>query len=209
VTSAADPVGAGFAATLARPGGNVTGLSQGGPEMATKTMEVLRILLPRLSRIAFVFIDDKVGRLLASFPEQAAKSAGLVPVMYPVRENEDLPRLFRSIAAASCPAAYWGFVPGNEEADAVREAIRARIALVSGLEVLTEMGALASLSADDQNFDERAAEILVKIFRGASPAGIPFEYPQRFRFALNAATAARLGVKVGPDMRLRADRVID
>jgi putative ABC transport system substrate-binding protein len=210
VTTAADPVGAGFAASLARPGGNVTGLSRGGPEMATKTMEVLRMLMPRLSRMAFIFIDHPDGRLLSSFSEEAAKAAGLVAAQYPVKENEDLARLFQSIAASGCQAAYWGFVPMNDELVAIREALQARLALVSGAEYLTERGALVSFAAAErETFAERSADMLVKIFRGTPPGEIPFEYPRRFRFAINAATAARLGVKVTPDLRLRADRVIE
>lgn len=209
VTSAADPVGSGFAATMARPGGNVTGLAQGGPEMAGKVMEVLRLLMPRLDRIAIVAFDDAPGRMLAGFPERAAKAAGLATVRIPIREEDDLPRLFRGIAEQGCQAAYWAFAPRNDEEAAVREAMRMRIAFASSLEYLVEKGALASFAADGSQFVERSADLVAKILGGAKPGDIPFEYPQRFRFVLNAATAAKLGLKVTPDLRLRADRVIE
>jgi putative ABC transport system substrate-binding protein len=209
VTSVTDPVGSGFAATMARPGGNVTGLSQGGPEMAAKTMEVLRILMPRLDRIAIVAYDDAPGRMLAAFPEQAAKAAGLATVRTPIREEDDLPRLFRGIAAQGCQAAYWAFAPRNDEEAAVREALRARIAFVTSSEDLVEKGALVALGSDDSNFVVRSAELVAKILGGARPGDIPFEYPQRFRFVVNARTASVLGIKLAPDIRLRADRVIE
>jgi putative ABC transport system substrate-binding protein len=209
VTSSIDPVGSGFAATMARPGGNVTGMSQGGPEMATKTMEVLRILMPRLTRIAIVAYDDAPGRMLSSFPEKAATAAGLATIRTPILVEDDIPRLFRGIAARGCQAVYWAFAPRNDEEAAVREALRARIAFVCASEYLVERGALVALGSDDSNFVERSAELVAKILAGAKPGDIPFEYPQRFRFALNAATAAKLGLKVAPDLRLRADRVIE
>lgn len=209
VTSTTDPVGSGFAATMARPGGNVTGLAQGGPEMAGKMMELLRRLMPRLDRIAIVAFDDAPGRMLAGFPEQAAKAAGLATVWIPILEEDDIPRLFRSVAAQGCHAVYWAFAPRNDEEAAVREALRARIAFASALEALVEKGALLSFAADGSQMVERYAELVAKILRGARPGDIPIEYPQRFRFVLNAATAAKLGLKVTPDLRLRADRVID
>jgi len=209
VTSTTDPVGSGFAATMARPGGNVTGLAQGGPEMAGKMMELLRRLMPRLDRIAIVAFDDAPGRMLAGFPEQAAKVAGLATVRIPILEEDDIPRLFRSVAAQGCHAVYWAFAPRNDEEAAVREALRARIAFASALEALVEKGALLSFAADGSQMVERYAELVAKILRGARPGDIPIEYPQRFRFVLNAATAAKLGLKVTPDLRLRADRVID
>lgn len=209
VTSTTDPVGSGFAATMARPGGNVTGLAQGGPEMAGKMMELLRRLMPRLDRIAIVAFDDAPGRMLAGFPEQAAKAAGLATVRIPILEEDDIPRLFRSVAAQGCHAVYWAFAPRNDEEAAVREALRARIAFASALEALVEKGALLSFAADGSQMVERYAELVAKILRGARPGDIPIEYPQRFRFVLNAATAAKLGLKVTPDLRLRADRVID
>lgn len=209
VTSSFDPVGSGFAATMARPGGNVTGMSQGGPEMATKTMEVLRILMPRLTRIAVVAFDDAPGRMLSSFPEQAAKAAGLATVRAPILIEDDIPRLFRGIAAKGCQAVYWAFAPRNDEEAAVREALRARIAFASTSEHLAEKGALVSLRNDNDQMIERHAELAAKILSGAKPGDIPFEYPQRFRFVLNAATAAKLGLKVTPELRLRADRVIE
>ena len=209
VTTATDPVGSGFAVTLARPGGNVTGLSQGGPEMAAKTMEVLRIMMPRLGRIAIVAYDDAPGRMLAAFPEQAANAAGLATVRIPIREEDDLPRLFRGIAAQGCQAAYWAFAPLIDEEAAVREAVRARIAFVSASEDLVEKGALVALGSDGSNFIERSSVLVAKILGGARPGDIPFEYPQRFRFVVNARTATTLGIKLAPDIRLRADRVIE
>ncbi len=209
VTSTIDPVGSGFAATMARPGGNVTGFAQGGPEMAAKTMEVLRIMMPRLGRIAIVAQDDSAGRMLAGFLDLAAKAAGLATVRTPIRDEDDLPRLFRDIAAQGCQAVYWAFAPRHDEEAAVREALQARIAFASADPSLVEKGALVALRSDDSRSDERYAELVAKILGGAKPGDIPFEYPQRFRFVLNTATAAKLGVKVTPDLRLRADRVIE
>lgn len=104
---------------------------------------------------------------------------------------------------------YWAFAPRNDEEAAVREAARARIAFVCAAERLVERGALVALGSDDSHFVDRSAGLVAKIPGGAKPGDIPFECPQRFRFTLNAATAAKLGLKVPPDLRLRADRVID
>jgi putative ABC transport system substrate-binding protein len=208
VTNVADPVGAGFAASIAKPGGNITGYSQGLPEVAAKTIEVLRLMVPRLKRLAIFLYDAPVPKQIASYLENAAKEVGLEPVTTLCEDAQDAIRSLRLLPAKGVRAAY--LFAFGEVAQVAREAIRARIPLMSLSESWVEGGMLASLSAFDQVlYGPRMATMIVQIFDGANPADMPFHYPQQFRFVLNRRTATALGIVVTPELLLRADRVID
>jgi putative ABC transport system substrate-binding protein len=221
VTDVGDPVSTGFAASIARPGGNITGLHQGFEQTALKKIELLRRLVPGLGCIVWVGARPQLA-WIDSF-ERAARSA-VMPVHRVVAESmqgepgrtvidgEGLRAAFRSLPAA-CRAAHL-YSPGENLVRAVAElALERRIAVAhaggDGSHVRRE-GMLLSYEgawSDDERHDRRAA-IVGRILRGEDPARIPFEGPFRYRFTLNLATARRIGVAVPNDVLVLADEVI-
>jgi putative ABC transport system substrate-binding protein len=206
----ADPVGSGFAASLARPGGNVTGLSGALGDVAGKSIEIMRALVPRLSRLAVFHWREGNWTEVAGFVLKAARDAGIeasgVPLtLPPTRILDALPE----VRARGAGAAYYSSGTSSEHVGALAAAaIRARLPLWSPFEEVAEAGALGSLAASG-NDDEELAALLDRVLRGANPAELPIRYPQRFRLVINNRTALALGLKVPSDVLLRADRVIE
>ena len=210
VTWVGDPVSLGFASSLARPGGNVTGLALGIEVTATKMIELMRLFIPRLARVGMVHYDHAVSRHNMGFLERAARAAGLEPAMIPYRENVPIPRAFDDLAARRIQVANWALFPEGDEVRAVaRAAIERRIALFTNQEEWVEGGFLASFSGYEPDIGSRMAAVVDKIFAGANPAEIPFQFPQRFRYWINRRTATALGIALTPELLLRADRVIN
>jgi len=209
-TFVGDPVGSGFAQSLARPGGNITGLSIGIREVAQKQIELLRSTLPRLSKLAIV------GEITApTFRENtepivsAASAAGLTPQLAQVSSIAEMETVLRGLPASGRGAA---FLMGNlervDEVAAVQLAIRLRVPAITGDDDLVEKGALFSYSLYHEDPARRATAIIDKLLRGADPAMIPFELPNKSRFVINRRTATAIGVKFPADFLLRADKVI-
>lgn len=210
VAMLADPVGSGFAASLVRPGGNVTGLSGALGDVAGKSIEMMRALVPRLSRVAVFHWREGNWTEVAGFVLKAARDAGVeatsVPIALPATRILDEVPAMRS---RGFDAAYLSSGTSAGQAAALAAAaIRARLPMWSPFEELTEAGLLGSLAAAGNDDDELAA-VLDRVLRGAKPAELPIRYPQRFRLALNVRTANALGLRVAPDVRLRADRTIE
>jgi putative ABC transport system substrate-binding protein len=208
VASVADPIAGGFAKSLARPGGNITGLSQGLLEIATKVMEVTKLLVPRLTRLAIFAVDRPELNYLPAYAQKAARDLGVEPVMAYWKNPDAWVGQLRGLAAKGIHAAFWIGVTGGEKS-IIAEALRARVAMVSIYEVLVELGMLASLNSEDSGFAARMAALIEQVFNGANPAEMPFQYPDRFRFVVNRRTASAIGIKLAPEILLRADRVID
>ncbi|MCM2328603.1 MAG: ABC transporter substrate-binding protein [Lysobacter sp.] len=208
VTTVADPVGAGFAESIRRPGGNITGLSQGIAETSAKAMELLKLIIPGLRRIALLDREEPQARLIASYREKAAREVGLEPVMVASNSPEEMTAVLRDLRARKIEAAFWGLAPGHPGKIA-HDAVRARVPLVTSVESFVEAGMLASLGHSELDYGPRTATVIEQVFRGANPAELPFQYPERFRFVLNRRTAEMLGIAVRPELLLRADRVID
>lgn len=208
VTSVADPVGSGFAVSLARPGGNVTGLAQGVAETAGKSIEIVRQLVPRLTRLAVFHGSGAIGTRFARHYERAARAAGIEPDMFPAGDEASLVAAIRRAASRRVGAGLLALSDGFG-AKAVRAAIEARLPLVGHQDHLTEDGCLASYYAFDADGPDRLAGVAEKVLRGGDPATIPFQYPLTYRLVLNRRTAAALGIELPPDLLLRADRVIE
>jgi putative ABC transport system substrate-binding protein len=208
VTSVADPVASGFAASLARPGGNVTGLAQGVAETAGKSIEIVRRLVPRLARLAVFHGAGAIGTRFARHYERAARAAGIEPEMYPTGDEASLVAAIRRAASSRVPAGMLTISDGYG-APGARSAVEARLPLVGHQEHLTDSGCLASYYAWDPDGPDRLAAVAEKVIRGGDPATIPFQYPLTYRLVLNRRTAAALGIELPADLLLRADRVIE
>lgn len=210
VTTVADPVAMGLAASISRPGGNVTGLSGGMAETAVKAMEFTKALVPRLARIA-IFHDsrDMASRFAATYA-QAARDVGVDPLMIAAFEGANLVRALRELPPGRAQAGLMAWSPPDGVGDFYREAIARRLPLVGVVERDAEAGALVAYTAYDRMPSvERLAAVIEQLLRGGDPATIPFQYPDGFRLVVNRRTAAALGIVVPPDLLLRADRVIE
>jgi putative ABC transport system substrate-binding protein len=206
-----DPVAAGLVASLARPGGNVTGLSLQSTDLAGKRLELLREVLPNLRKLAIlVNVSNPGGVLEMNEAEAAARALGLDVAKIEIRQAEDIAPGFEAIKGRA-DALYVG-------PDALVNANRVRIHTLSlsaqlptlyGLRGFVEVGGLMSYGANVADLFRRAAEIIDKILRGAKPADIPVEQPTKFELVINLKTAKALGLEMPPMLLARADEVID
>ena len=210
--SAGDPVGNGLVESLARPGGNVTGLSIQLTETVGKRLGLLREVVPALSRLAILFnaMDKQVHPELDA-TQSAARALGLNVVEYGIRHGEeDLapaiePLRGRADALYVCLDPF--IVTNAARINAL--ALAARLPVMHGIRQNTLAGGLISYGPDFPDMSRRTAEIVDKILRGAKPADIPVEQPTKFDLVINLKTAKALGLDVAPTLLSRADEVIE
>lgn len=207
VAHAPDPVAAGFAKSVARPGGNVTGLSDGFDETAPKSVEILRRLVPRAKRVAVLHEPRPVSQKVAAYYEQAARDLGLEPVMISSTNRDELLAALRDLPARGIASAIWmAFGHPRKVAEA---ALAARVPVIGYDHEATRFGCLASYAGYEPDPVPKLARAVAQILRGANPGDIPFQLPQQFRLAINRGTAAALGIAIPADIRLRADMVFE
>jgi len=207
VVHAPDPVAAGFARSVARPGGNFTGLSDGFDETAPKSVEILRRLLPKAMRVAVLHEPRPVSTKVAAYYERAARDVGLEPVMISSTNRDELLAALRALPARRIDAAIWiAFGHPRKVAEA---ALAARVPVVGADHEATRMGWLASYAGYEPDPVPKLARAVAQILRGAHPGDIPFQLPQQFRLAINRSTAAALGIAIPADILVRADMVFD
>ena len=204
VTNVGDPVGSGFARDLKRPGGNVTGLSQNRRELFRKEIELVRLLLPRTRAVA-ILVDEslKAARTFAALLVEAAAEASIATEVIPI-DSGTLEARMREAKARGLEAAFYF---GRDGAAAVAAAMRHRVAAFGGSCPRVETGELACV--DDTTDPRQMAAMVAKVLGGANPAEMPFLSTNRYVIHVNARTAARLGIAIPPEVRLRADRVIE
>ena len=208
-----DPVGTGFVASLARPGGNVTGLSTISPELSGKRLELLREALPGLSRVAFLWNPDVRGNLLDyKETEGAARSLRLELQSVEVSRAEDLDRAFSAVTNQRAQALVLPAV--NPVAFANRGQIasfaqRNRLLSMYAQKEYVDAGGLMSYGPSDPDMRRRAAIYVDKILKGAKPADLPVERPTKFELVINLKTAKALGLTMPQSLIRRADQVIE
>jgi putative ABC transport system substrate-binding protein len=208
----ADPVGTGLVDSLARPGGNVTGLSQMAPSLAVKRLELLKELVPQMSRVLVLsYLSDPVAAPQVKALEETAHSLGIKLQIRDVRTSGDLPVAFD----AGVKERAEGVIAGNESIFAVNRArlvelaARHRLPGVYPHRVIAEAGGLMVYQAATTVLHRRAATYVDRILRGAKPADLPIEQPTKFEFIINLKTAKALGLAVPPMLLARADEVIE
>jgi putative ABC transport system substrate-binding protein len=212
MAASADPVAMGLVASLARPGGNVTGMSGIAPETIAKRLELLVDAFPRTKQVAVLFHPDNPGyiRLVVPAMEVAAKSLKLELQQFAVRGPGDLDNAFAAMAKIRVDA-----VVSTD--DAVLAAhfgaiakLAAKMRLPSiGLSEFAEAGGLMAYGADRLELFRRAAYFVDRILKGAKPADLPVEQATRFETVVNLKTAKALGIKIPQSFLLRTDRVIE
>jgi putative ABC transport system substrate-binding protein len=209
--SAGDPVGNGIVASLARPGGNVTGLSVRSADLAHKLVELLRTLLPNLDRVAiFYHVGNPVAALQTGAVKAEAARFGLDVDVVEIRRAEDIAPAIEALKDGADAL----IVPSTPLYNANRNqinssALRARLPTIYFDRAYVESGGLMSYGPNWPSIWRRAAELVDKILRGASPADIPVEQPTTFELVINLKTAKSLGLSLSRMLLVRADELIE
>jgi putative tryptophan/tyrosine transport system substrate-binding protein len=208
----ADPVGVGLVSSLARPGGNVTGMSAAIGDIAAKGVALLQELVPRISRIAFLGnATNVVNRATFSNAKAAADRLGVVIDYVSATTPSEIPQALASVGKSSVQGAIVSAdgVIGSRIAEIVQFMARGRLPAVYFRDTFVEAGGLMSYGPRSREFLRGAAVYVDKILKGAKPADLPIEQPLRFDLVLNVKTAKAQGLTIPPSLLLRADRVIE
>ncbi len=206
-----DPVGTGLVASLARPGGNVTGLTNLTPELSGKRLELLKEAIPKLSRVA-VFWDPANPGSPGSLKEMemAAQSLGLKIQRLEIRDPNDLEGAFQAAAKARAGAAMILSSPVifTHRRRVVDLAVKSRLPTIHAQIEFAEAGGVMVYGPNDTDMYRRAATYVHKILKGAKPSELPVEQPVKFDFIINLKTAKQIGLTIPPNVLARADKVI-
>jgi putative ABC transport system substrate-binding protein len=207
----ADPVGTGLIASLARPGGNITGLSDFHADLVTKRLELLKDVIPSLSRVA-VLSNPASLTCSAQLKDlnAAGPGLGLTLVAVEATEPEDLPKSFSTIKKELAGGV---LVCGDRMFNTHRTKIfdlvnKNRLPAIYSTKEYAETGGLMSYGANFPDLYRRAAAYVDKILKGAKPADLPVEQPTKFELVINLKTAKQIGLIIPPNVLARADRVI-
>ena len=212
VIFAGDPVGTGLVESLARPGGNLTGISDVSAQLTPKRMDLLREMAPGLRRVAMLWNADDLGMTLRYRASEAgAKAMGVLVQPLGVREPDDFNLAF-STMEREMPDAILMVTDSLTSLNRKRVfefAAAHRLPAIYEFDWLVRDGGLMSYAPDlDESFG-RVAALADRIFKGAKPAGLPFEQPTRFQLALNLTSAKAIGLEVPPVLLARADEVFE
>ena len=207
-----DPVASGFVASLARPGGNVTGLSILAPEISGKQLDILRQIIPNLARVG-VLGDSKEpanSRTLEE-TERAAHALGVQVHYQDLRPTKDLEPAFQAARTANVQALIIFTMPTTSavRAELIALAVKYRLPVMSWQPQWVHSGGLLSYSANLDELHRRAATYVDKILKGARPGDLPVELPYTFELLINLKTAKQIGLTVPVDVLARADKVIN
>jgi putative ABC transport system substrate-binding protein len=209
-SSAGDPVGTGLVESLARPGGNITGLSFMTADVAGKRLELLREIVPGLSRLALIANAGFPEALLEMREVQAmATTLGVNTMPFEVRRPDDFPAAFEAIKGADALYVCGDPMMLGNRARISALALDARLPTVHSVREHVEAGGLISYGTDFQELFRRTADFVDKILRGTRPAEIPVEQPTKFDLVVNLVTAKTLGLAMPPTLLARADRIIE
>jgi len=205
-----DPIGNGFVVSLARPGGNITGLSNLNRELSGKRLELLKEVVPVLSRVAVLGTSTFPGTAQnIKETELAAGPLGVHLQYLDVLNSSDIQTAFRAASSGRAEAilVLGGSVLNSQRARVVQLAAKSQLPTIYGIRQAVEAGGLMSYgpSADDSR---RAAMYVDKILKGAKPADLPVEQPTKFELVINLKTAKQIGLTIPPNVVARADRVI-
>ena len=212
MNSSPDPVAIGLVASIARPGGNVTGFWWGDAALNGKRLELLKHAVPGIAHVGLIFNpDDLTDSDAAKAVAEASKALGLTNRVLEVRSAAQLQEVFatakrenlQGLIVASGPL----FV--SSRADLATLALGARLPAIGGFRDFAIAGTLASYGASLSDLYRRRADFIDKVFKGANPADLPIERPIKFEFVINLKTAKALGLTIGPTLIAQADEVIE
>jgi len=206
-----DPVGSGFVASLARPGGNITGLSTLSPEISGKQLELLKETVTKLSRVAVLGNSTSPGNAQALSEMELAAGALKVKLQYlDVLSPKDIETTFRAASKGRAGAVL--VLPSpvltSQRTQIVDLAVKSRLPAIYWRSDFVEAGGLMSYGASQNDLDRRAATYVDKILKGRTPADLPVEQPMKFEFIVNLKAAKQIGLTIPPNVLVRADKVI-
>jgi putative ABC transport system substrate-binding protein len=206
-----DPVGSGVVASLARPGGNITGLSTLAPEISGKRLELLRETIPRLSRVAVLGTSASPSNPpMLREADIAAKAFGVKLQYLDVLNAKDIETAFRAASKGSADGVLLlqSAVLNSQRKQIADFAVNNRLPAIYFTAEWVEDGGLMSYGANYSDLYRRSATYVDKILKGAKPADLPVEQPRKFEFIISLKAAKQIGLTIPPDVLARADRVI-
>jgi ABC-type uncharacterized transport system substrate-binding protein len=206
-----DPVGSGFVASLARPGGNITGLSSLAPEISGKQLELLKEIVPKLARVAVLGNSTNPGNAQALRETEPAAEALKVQLQYlNVLDLKDIETAFRAASKGRADAvlALNSPVLNSHRTQVADLAIKNRLPAIYPWPEIVDAGGLMTYGASYTDLFRRAATYVDKILKGAKPADLPVEQPTKFELVINLKTAKQIGLTIPPNVLARADKVI-
>jgi len=206
-----DPVGSGFVTSLARPGKNITGLSTVSPELSGKRLELLKEIIPNLSRVAVLGESTSPDNAISLKELELAAQALNVKLQYlDVLSVNDIETSFRAAGKERADAVLVlsSFVLTSQRRQIIDLAVKSRVPASYARPEFVESGGLMTYGVNLNDLARRAATYVDKILKGAKPADLPVEQPTKFDFIINLKTAKQIGLTIPPNVLARADRVI-
>ena len=206
-----DPVGNGFVASLARPGGNITGMSQLAAEISGKQLELLKETVPKLSRVAVLGTSTRPGNAQAlKETELAAETFGVRLQYLDVRGPKDIETAFREARQGRAGAVLVLQSPvfTSQRTQVAEFAAKTRLPAIYPQTEYTEAGGFMCYGVNTPDLFRRAAYHVDKILKGAKPADLPIEQPTKFELVINLKAAKQIGLTIPPNVLARADKVI-
>jgi len=212
MASSADPVGAGLIASLARPGGNITGLALNSTETVGKRLQLLRELVPKATRIATLVWDKSLTKQL--FLEEvraAARQMGITLILQEADTPEAIKKAFEVMQRERAQALIVPTAPfiANNRKQIVELAGKHRLPTMFESRALVDEGGLMSYGPSQIELHRRAAYYVDRILKGAKPADLPVEQPTKFELIINGKTAKALGLKIPQSLLISAEKVIE
>jgi putative ABC transport system substrate-binding protein len=212
MTSAGDPVASGLVSSLARPGGNVTGMSLMVPELGGKRLHLLKEIIPGISRVAVLWnATNPYNSLVVREMEATATTLGVQLQSLVVRGPDDFEGALAAAATGRAAAltAVEDPLTNTKRIQIVDFAAKSRLPAIYGIKEFVDAGGLMSYGVHFADSYRRAAAYVDKILKGAKPADLPVQQPTKFEFAINLKTAKALGLTIPPSLLQRADQVIE
>jgi ABC-type uncharacterized transport system substrate-binding protein len=206
-----DPVGSGFVASLARPGGNITGLSTLSPEISGKQLELLKEIVPKLGRVAVIGTSSRQGTAQSLKETELAAGVFAVKLQYlDIQNPKDIETAFRAAGKRRADALIVLQSPvfNSQRAQIADLALKSRLPATYPRREFVEDGGLMSYGVSISDLDRRAAKYVDKILKGTKPADLPVEQPKKFEFIINLKAAKQIGLTIPPNVLARADNVI-
>jgi putative tryptophan/tyrosine transport system substrate-binding protein len=206
-----DPVGQGHIDSLARPGGNVTGLSSISFDLADKRLELLKEIVPKLSRVAVLRdLTNQAVELAGREIDPTARALKLQVQRFDLAKDEDFDGQFKAITKWHTGGLVIGGGPLmiRNRKRVIEFAAKSKLPAIYGREEFVEDGGLVNYSASVLDLTRRSATYVDKILKGTKPADLPVEQPMKFELIINLRTAKQIGLTIPPNVLARADRVI-
>jgi len=209
MTFVGDPIGSGFVDSLAHPGGNITGLTNFGPEMSVKWLELFKDLIPSVHRIAI--LHDPAVRFLVNGMESAATATGVQLTSFELKNDDALENALSSFQQKHVEALIVTLPPrtADQQTRVVQFAATNKLPTLYWWREYVDAGGLMYYGPSVTDMYQRAAVYVDKILKGAHPVDLPIEQPTRFSLVINLKTARALGLQIPPTLLARADEVIE